>query len=157
MQNKDKYTIGKSPAAIYLMHILKENNDAHSFRIVSRILSHERKILNSLTNAHYAGSLDYTTFVSLVSRLRAGLASTLACNTLDPFYNNLINNILLAEYKRLINKFQSFYPKARTIVNAHQKPILPIDFISPLETTNEDRASKSSKYLERKGKINTLY
>lgn len=157
MKNKDKFTFGKSPAAIYLLHLLKEQDDARSFRIISKILSNERKLVNALAFAHYEGALDYKTFCSMVMRMKENLPAQLLKNTIEPFYNNLVNNILQAEYKRLINKFQSFYPKARIMMNKKERPILPFDFISPLESSDEIRKQKSADYLARKGKINTLY
>jgi hypothetical protein len=157
MKNKDLYTFGKSPAAMYLLHLLQSSDDSRSFRIISKIISNERKIINSLVYSHYEGALDYKTFCSIIMRMKDNLGTQLEKNTIEPFYNNLVNNILQAEYKQIINKCQSFYPTAKRMMNKQEYPILPNNYISPLEATDASRTKKSAEYLARKGKVNTLY
>lgn len=159
----DPRTFGDAPAALYLIELLNQRNDPLLTRKVSKTLATQRETLNELGRAH----LEYDTISTrTLGRLLTLLSehnqtrATAAIKAMDPFIAHLVVNVLeggVKTWKRRVslaasrqNMVARNTPSGCTV----EQPIA-----KPLE--NEKGAAqlqeRSKRYLQRKGKQDTLY
>ncbi len=162
--NYDSTTFGRSPAAMYLTLKLNELGDASLARKVGRVLRETRELLYDVAACHVeTPHLRRSSFCKLLNMIRAKAVSS--CNGLpDPFIGHLVLNVIIGEvrvYERrcleAANKQKTLNrktPEGSTVPEAKAIP-------SSIEETEEERIlrlrARSRRYLERKGKVNTLY
>ena len=162
--NLEKFTFGKSPAAIYLTLLLNERQHPLLSRKVSRLLCKERELMEDIVACHLlTDELKTRSFSRLLdmvdSRIRAA-----AAQLPDAFIGNLVTNILIGELK--VHKNRVMFAKrqqnrvARATASGVRIPMMKATPLIAEETSEQKNArlkAKSSAYLARKGKLNTLY
>ncbi len=162
--NYDSTTFGRSPAAMYLTLKLNEMGDARLARKVGRVLRETRELLYDVASCHMETDiLRRASFCKLLNMIRSKAKAS--CDVIpDKFIGHLVLNILIGEiriYERrclnAANKQKDLNrktPEGRTVPEAKAIP-------SAFEESEEERIirlrARSRRYLERKGKINTLY
>jgi hypothetical protein len=158
-------TFGKAPAALYLAHLLNEAKDEIAMRKISAILQAQRQVVNELAAAHVDYDvLSTKTFANLLNmlseNLRENIGKSLAVT--HPFYAQLVINILEGQLKTWKRRVQAAVPRFKQL-QRNLGPNVKLDQnwvpAEPLEDEKDALTLKerSARYLERKGKRNTLY
>lgn len=157
-------SFGKTPACLYLATLLQERNDPVLARKVGRVLASSRELLNDIVACHYHTSeLKRSSFGTLIGMLET--AAREKCEALpDKFIGSLCLNIIVGELRthkrRLQTAAHTFKKAARSTPEGESVPVVKA-FPRPDEETEEARVErlkeKSSAYLERHNKRNTLY
>lgn len=165
----DKYTFGKTPAAIYLAHRLNEINNKKFTRKISSRIAEIRKMIRDMGNAYIADQIDTHTLISFVSFLRLRV-SEMADDLLFArkeedvvLYTlcvNLMANILIGDIKNIIRKTQKIcmleqqytkLVKYRKSINIRSMKSVKDDI------TPETLIKKSKQSLARRGLKDSLY
>jgi hypothetical protein len=165
----DKYGVGASPAAVYLVTILNERNDRALARKITKFLADKRAILHDVVGSHlYSDQMTRKTFASLLEMLdaqfRQSAAQYAARYPEHAHAWSLVVNVLIGELKVQKNRGARAAHEQReearfTPSHVTVKSVKAREKIGD-ETAAErvDRLRKKSRlYLERKGKLNTLY
>jgi hypothetical protein len=158
-------TFGKAPAAIYLCHLLNEAKDVNMLRRISALFQAQRTLLKEVVAAHK----DYDV---LSTKSLGALLTMMANNIRDqvgqgirkdaPFFADLVVNILDGDIKTWRNRQaeakKRFVKLQRTAApgTVFEQNWCPADEVEG-EKTVELLRERSKKYLERKGKKDTLY
>jgi hypothetical protein len=161
----DKCTFGKSPAAMYLVQLLNERGSPKEARKCSRILEETRELVNDLVACHlHSDDLKTRSFGKLINLVRFNLDLWEAETTVDAHLAALCVNILKGELKLHLNRLakagQVRQHVARATPEGTSVPdvkAVPIIGEPSYDERIERLRAKSSAYLKRKGKINTLY
>jgi hypothetical protein len=167
--NLDKFTYGKSPAALYLTLYLNEKNDPVLNRKVGRTLEKWRKRIYEVTNAHARGEaftcmgqLSADTFRCIIEQFDTAIRGSVGIT--DPLCRNLVISILIGELKnwkqRGVRTRKLQTQLARETPDGESVPklkVMALEGDETLEQRIERLTEKSRAYLKRKGKINTLY
>jgi hypothetical protein len=160
----DKYTFGKSPAAMYLTLLLNEQDSPALARKVSRLLCRQRELMEDLVACHLlTDELKTRSFSRLLNMLDDRIREA-ALQLPDAHIGNLVTNILIGELKVHKNRTMLASRHQRRIARMTQSGVrIPMMKATPLigEETSEEKnkrlVAQSSAYLARKGKLNTLY
>jgi hypothetical protein len=159
----DAKTFGDAPAAMYLVELLNKRNDPILTRKISKVLASGRETLNDLGNAHLKyDTISTRTFARMLTLLsefnQAKAAHSIAA--VDPFMAHLVVNILEGGVKCWKRRVQEAQRKQSNVARStpagcrvFQVPANPIDDEKDSLTLQE----RSKRYLQRKGKIDTLY
>ncbi len=156
----DKHTFGEAPAAMYLVELLNLRGDKTLTRKVSKCLAESRSLLNEVTRAHLEFDVLSTKTLSkilnMVSenhqvRVRALLSKH------DPFIAGLAVNVLEGTVKTWKRRVEKAAKKRQRFTDDGESVNYMLAVPIPGEKTPRDLQFRSAKYLERKGKINTLY
>ncbi len=160
----DQYTFGKAPACMYLTVLLNEKNDRMLVRRATKLIGDVRATIMDVVASHMnTDEMSAATFGLLLTLLDQNIRERTA-NLKDEFIGHIVANILIGElrtYKRrtmqtsvLQVKVARATPEGKTVPQLKVMPRIG-------EPTEEERIlelqEKSRKYLERKGKRNTLY
>lgn len=160
----DKFTYGKSPAAIYLAFILNERNDQKLTRKVSQAICSNRRLIHDVVAAHYlTDEISTKSFSTLVHMLDAQMR-TAAEKIGDEHIRNLFINILSGEIKTYKNRVmharrltQRLTREAGPGIAPPVVKAVPYSREESAEERNERLMARSRAYLHRKDKPNTLY
>ena len=161
----DKYTFGKTPAAIYLAEHLNQLGDPRLVRKAQKRLVGPRKILNELYASHAKGCLSAQTLYSMAESVKSYTVD-LSSNDeagdvkLDELAVNLIENIIIGEVKSIKRRVQAEVI-ARISEGKRKKadPKLHLTMITNVEDsiTPELLIERSKKKLRRLNKPDSLY
>jgi macrodomain Ter protein organizer (MatP/YcbG family) len=170
---RDLHTYGNTPAAIYLAHYLQSTQNQKDARRVGKVLQEERETIKSVLNSHTTGAMNRKTFQKVVEVLaRSAEERVKSNNWIDSHAGSLLANVVMGEYKILRNRIQNAQPKvkeirrrasqtaARTGVYVDSTNLFVIDESSDNPTVVDRQGiliQRSRDYLNRKGKVNTLY
>lgn len=159
----DPKTFGDAPAAMYLVELLNQRNNPTLTRKVSKVLANARSLLNELGEAH----LRYDTISTRSFGKMLGLLSaynqehaTKSIATIDPFIAHLTVNVLEGGVKTWKRRVQEARRKQSHIARATPSGCSVHDAMAkPLDDEKDSKLlqERSARYLERKGKRNTLY
>lgn len=159
----DLNTFGDTPAAIYLADLLNQKNNPVLARKTAKILAEGREIVADLARAHLEyDALTTKTMAKLIPLLSAYFQTKSAepLRHMDEHVANLTINVLEGNLKTWKNRVQ----KARRDERALARQLPPgaskqwVPAKPLLNEVNGDVLKKrSKKYLERKGKADTLY
>lgn len=160
----DKFTFGKSPAAMYLGLILNERDDRYLARKVTSFLTERRMILNEVVASHHlSDSMSAKTFGVLLSLFSKSVKADVT-NFKDKIIQNLLVNILKAEINfHLARVRKAALLNKRLAKGAEEGVTVPTVKATPfpkeesLEDKNKRLAARSAAHLARNGRINTLY
>jgi hypothetical protein len=162
--NLDKNTFGKAPAAMYLVVLLQERDNQALTRKVARVIESFRELLNDIVACHYqTEELKTASFNKLLEMMHDRIKIATA-QLPDEFIGHIVRNILTGELKTLKRRAARTGHLQSSI--ARKTPsgwTVPMVKATPLmnEPSEEERMkqlqAKSSAYLARKGKKNTLY
>jgi hypothetical protein len=159
----DARTFGDAPAAMYLVELLNQRANPLLTRKVSKVLATGRETLNELGNAH----LEYDTLstrafarlLTLISDFNQGQAVA-AIKVMDPFIAHLVTNVLeggvkmwkrrVQDARRQQSSLARNIPEGITVQCVLAKPSLD-------EKDSRLLQARSKRYLQRKGKLDTLY
>jgi hypothetical protein len=156
----DKYTFGEAPAAMYLVELLNQRNDKQLTRKVSKALAESRSLLNDVTRAHLEYDVLSTKSLSKILNMVSEYNHTHIREIIgkhDPFIANLTVNVIegtVKTWKRRVAKASKRRPRV-----ADDGAVVDYMLAQPIPGEKDARQLqfRSAKYLERKGKINTLY
>ena len=128
----DRYTFGKTPAALYLADHLNILNDKKLTRKISSKIHAVQTIIAEALKSHEAGTISTHTlsFIASTLRERVMTRSQQLLSDNDELSVNLMTNILIGELKSLIRKAQKIKHLKRTqdqILSALQNSPFPID------------------------------
>lgn len=156
-----KDTFGNSPAALYLHLLLIEANSTTLIRKVSRVIKECRELLNDISNSHLNSPYMKTKSVAkLLPMVHQQMIES--CKTLqNPFIEHVVQNILVGDIRTLKTRVSHALHNQSKI--ARNTP--PGEHVLELKAypssceydKNERLINKSKKYLQNKGKNNTLY
>jgi hypothetical protein len=163
----DVHTYGLTPAAMYLVTLLNERGDPRLARKVTHALTHQRAILNDVVASHlFTHEMSRKTFGALLTMLDASIRTAMdeRAKTSDPHVWALVTNILIGELKthkqHTVQAAHEQRDVARETPDGESVPLVkarPAHDEEPYEARVERLREKSRRYLERKGKTNTLY
>ncbi len=162
--NLDPRTFGEAPAALYLVEVLNQRNSHPLARKVARVLAEVNELLADLARAH----LDYDALSTRsLARLLPMLSEygqrrvELSLRPTDDHVANLTLNVLEGGLKRWKVRVQKARRDERDAARLRPPGTAAGDWIpaAPLvgEKTPDDLRRRSKRYLERKGKPDTLY
>ena len=104
----EKFTYGRTPAAIYLAAHLNKLNDPKLMRKVSHRLAEFRTLLNELEASNTEGSLSLRSLGSIVSMLNASAKlkkeELLAAGHTDTLVLHLMTNLMVGDSKSLLRR-----------------------------------------------------
>lgn len=168
----DKFTFGKSPAAMYLTLIISKTGSQPLLRKVSRALCETRQLMEDVVACHLlTDELKTRSFSKLLEMIDDKIRITaLQLPTIktgdwplpeNEIIRHLVTNILIGELKVLKNRAM----KARQLQHNVTRKTPQGERVEMLKATpllsengrNARRIAKSAAYLSRKGKLNTLY
>lgn len=164
MNTLDKFTFGKTPAAMYLATHLNEHGNSSTARKCSRVIEAFRSTLNDVVCSHmHTDEMTARTFNRLIIMLRE-VAKRSPDHIPDRLAAELVRNILVGETKSWINR-ASHTKKLQRMVQRRTPPGKSVQQLTVTprigEETEEERIERlkerSRNYLQRKNKINTLY
>ncbi len=156
-------TFGDTPAAIYLVELLNKKNNPVLARKVAKILAEGREIVSDLARAHLEYDALTTKTLARLIPLLSEYFQTKAAEHLRPFDEHIANltiNVLEGSLKTWKNRVQharrAERAMARELPPGVSKQWVPA---KPLlnETTGEVLRKRSKRYLQKKGKVDTLY
>lgn len=162
--NIDPRTLGQTPAALYLGHLLQQRGSRPDARKVGNALTAVRTVLRDLSACHLeTGELKASSLgvlLGLVERHARETAAQVGASTGEPFLGQLVENILVGEVRTLRRRLTSVGARQRALQRAtpegesvRRLKAVPL----PDEKTPEDLQARSARYLARRGKRNTLY
>lgn len=159
----DAKTFGDAPAAMYLVELLIKRDDPILTRKISKVLAASRETLNELGNAHLKYDTISTRTLSRLLTLLSEFNQTQATKSIaviDPFLAHLVVNVLEGGVKTWKRRVQEARRKQSNV--ARNTPAgCRVDYVLAKPVDNEKTSSllqeRSKRYLERKGKIDTLY
>ena len=156
-------TFGDTPAAIYLAELLNRRNDPVLARKTAKILAEGRELVADLARAHLEFDALTTKTLARLIPLLSEYFQTKAAESLravDDHIANLTINVLEGSLKTWKNRVQQARRSERTMARelppGTSKQWVPAN---PLlnEVTGDVLRKRSKRYLERKGKSDTLY
>lgn len=175
-------TYGKSPAALYLVNYLNEKNDPILNKKIGRTISMYQSMLSDLVKAHQSGNMSLKNFSRMVNLLSENATDDVG--SLNNFLTSMTSmfqeleetenpipdlnhawmlalNVIQGNIKTWKRRISDGYSQEKAIKRT-TKPGTTIPKVTcPMESQNEKTPEqlqeKSRKYLERHGKINTLY
>lgn len=162
--NYDKTTFGTAPAALYLVLLLNERNNPILARKVSKVITSTRRLLHDVEACHlYTDEMQTSTFCSLINMIKTKVRESTA-RIPDEFIGHMACNILIGEIRTLENRcIQASKLQQKVARLTPSGESVPMMKAVPMknEPTEEERNAilqeRSRRYLERKGKKNTLY
>ena len=169
----DPNTFGTAPAALYLTELLNQRNDQSLTRKVTRLLASHRETLNELGEAH----LKYDTISTRTfGRLLTLLSEHNQCDATHAIYvhdsptenlpvhsafiASIVVNVLEGGVKTWKRRVQEARRKQSTIARNTPPGCTVEDAMAdPLDNEKGPKLlqERSKRYLERKGKKDTLY
>jgi hypothetical protein len=144
----DKYTIGNSPAAIYLADLLSVTTNSTDFGVI-RFLNVFRQHFNELIKAHNKGYISKKVVFSYMYGKRLELeeqVKTCLDNGYTPLIVNLYKNLVVAEMKQFTRtsvKKQAIEQSA----TERAKALLKNKGVKQLANTSLDTYGKSVHYV----------
>lgn len=100
----NKYTFGKTPAAVYLADHINQLSEKENTKIlikkIGHLLSTQREILKQLENSNAQGILSTHNLSNIINAMRKGVHF----NVGGELVSNLVTNILVGEMKTVIRK-----------------------------------------------------
>lgn len=161
----DKFTFGKTPAAIYLVNRLNELGDCNINRRISRKLNHYRSLLNDLLNSNETDNLSAHNIAFLCELITKELIENkLYCNDANYiFLDNLATNVIIGEIKSIkrrakLVRHQEKYDLKNYTNKQLAKNINKLNINDLKDKINSDfLIERSKKYLSRHNKKDTLY
>lgn len=157
----NKFTYGKTPAAIYLAEYLGTLNSPKLNRKVARKLADVNELINQIEQSNNAGIMTSHNVGALASLLLADVRELwLESDEVDfetlTLVNNLVRNMLIGRLKDLARRVQMvriFEHQQATSDSAPTKPLASVqDCITPALLVERSR-----RRLTRLNKVNTLY
>jgi hypothetical protein len=162
----DKFTYGKTPAAIYLAELLNTLDAPKLARKVSRTLVDFNELINQIEASNDVGILSAHNIGYLAAMLRIRAQDTWLDDNMKHctdesdeslvLVNNLVHNILIGRIKDLSRRVQMvrIYEHQRaTSKSAPTKPLKSVE-----DSINaESLVKRSTARLIRLNKINTMY
>lgn len=159
----DPNTFGDTPAAIYLVDLLNKKNDPVLARKTAKILAEGREIVSDLARAHLDFDALTTKTLARIIPLLSQHFKTKAAEPLrliDEHVANLTINILEGSLKTWKNRVQEARrterSMARDLPPGTSKQWVPAKPLAN-EVTSEILRKRSKRYLQKKGKSDTLY
>ena len=186
MKQLDKYTLGKTPAAIYLIEFLNTQGTFKD-RNVLKFINDFRSTLQELANAVYADEISIRTLTIFCELKRVQLdvvTPNYYASGIDPLVVDLLRNIILGDikkYTRMANKFKSVNRSLISVARNHKLNVSDDEYQIDIkgvtvvidennqahtdlrfkdiedEVTPEVLQERSKRKLERLGKPSTLY
>lgn len=159
----DPQTFGDTPAALYLVEILRQRQDKNLARSVARTLNQARTLLADLARAH----LDYD---ALSTRSLAQLLTLLSAHNRhgavealrqkDPFVANLVVNVLEGQVKTWKQRVTRARQQEKQLARDNNGP--QRDAWIPAQPVLGEKSAvllqqRSKSALRRRGKRDTLY
>ena len=96
----DKFTFGKTPAAVYLYEYLQANKNQIVLKRVGKALTSNRNLLSQIEKANLSGAINAHNVARIINNIRSGFFVDVG----DELASNLTTNILIGEMKSLIRK-----------------------------------------------------
>jgi len=159
----DANTFGDTPAAIYLVELLNNRNDHVLARKTAKVLAEGRELISDLARAHLEfDALTTKTLARLIPMLSEYFhnKSVTPLRIIDSHIADLAINVLEGSLKTWKNRVQKARrterSTARNLPPGASKQWIPAKPLSN-EITGEVLRNRSKKYLQRKGKPDTLY
>jgi hypothetical protein len=158
----NQYTFGKAPACIYLAFLLNQKDNKNLTTKVTRFLTSTRELLNELVMCHACtNELSMTSFYRFLSLIDTDI-KVRAKNLPDPFIAQLVTNVLIGELKRYKRLAKDAAIEQNKIIRETKTGEAPKLVKIEIDAYDNDAhikklQEKSSDYLNRKGKKNTLY
>ena len=150
----NKFTFGKTPAAIYLADYLSANSTQSQVRKVTRTLANFNRLINSIEESNTVGIMSAHDIGGLGDYLRNRALNTQISD--DALVTDLVRNLMRARVKDLIRRVQAVRIYEHQLATSYSSPTKPLcevkDTITP-----ETLTILSSARLKRLNKINTLY
>ena len=159
----DPNTFGEAPAALYLVELLNQRNDPVLTRKVSKVLATQRETLNELGEAHLRyDTINIKTFGRLLTLMSEHnkTSATKHLEAHDKFIAHLVVNVLEGGIKTWKRRIAEAARKHSNIArNTPSGCSVEYPLASPLLDEKNARVlqERSKRYLQRKGKIDTLY
>jgi len=167
----DKFTYGKTPAAIYLAARLNEFGNPKMSRIVTSHLCRVNTMLNELESSNCAGEMSVRTLSFLTELLRdqlKRLEQEGGFLTSDKTVNNLVSNVIIGKMKSVQRRSREATLESKlahrangiiirdSLTKSFEEVFVPVcKIIDPIDA--ETLQVKSRAKLDRRGKSNTLY
>lgn len=166
----DKYTYGKTPAALYLADALNRLNAPKLARKVTRTMTNFNRIFNELETANQAGIMSVHTIGGLAALMKTRIEATKFelsdlpddCSQTDEvlstltLVNDLTRNLLTGRTRdiaRRVQKVRIFEQQNVTSQSAPTKPLSEVEDVITPELLTE----RSLQKLTRLNKVSTLY
>lgn len=116
MKNKEyvdleKYTFGKTPAAVYLVKILNDLKDPSLLKKVSRFLSDKRSLLSSIEKSNKAAIMTPSQVTAMCTLIRNDINFV----SQHEIVNNLCNNLVKGDISSILRR------AAKLTVVEHQR------------------------------------
>ncbi len=96
----NKFTFGKTPAAVYLYEYLASINKPIVSKRVGKALTSNRNLLTQIEKSNLDGSINAHNVARIINTIREGFFVDVG----DELASNLTTNILIGEMKSLIRK-----------------------------------------------------
>jgi hypothetical protein len=150
---------------MYLVQLLNERGSAKETRKCSHVLEETRELMHDLSACHlHTDEMKTASFGKLINLVRDSIDAKTAAMTVDPHLAALVANILKGELKVHLNRVAATGRRRQHVARATPAgQTVPMVKATPIlkEEGYDARISrlqaKSSAYLARKGKVNTLY
>ena len=159
----DPNTFGDTPAAIYLVELLNKKNDPVLARKTAKILAEGRELIADLARAHLEFDALTTKTLARLIPLLSDYFHTKSAEPLratDGHIADLTINVLEGSLKTWKNRVQQARRTERSMARelppgTSKQCVLAKPLLN--EKTGELLRKRSKKYLEKKGKVDTLY
>jgi hypothetical protein len=156
----DKHTFGDAPAAMYLVELLNQRDKKSLTRIVSKSMAESRTLLNDVTRAHLEYDVlslkSLSKILNMISARHHGHVREVIAKY-DEFIADLTVNVLEGSVKTWKRRAQEACRKKQRMTSDGSIVDYALAEPIPGEKGSRELQFRSAKYLERKGKINTLY
>lgn len=109
MNNFDKFTLGNSPAAIYMIDLLNNIDRKKSVYII-KAYGEFKEVLRELSDAHDDGAISARVLRKYIETYRLtlpGIRKSLEAKEYDVKIINLYENLIIAEFKKVIRKLDA--------------------------------------------------
>ena len=109
MNNFDKFTLGNSPAAIYMIDLLNNIDRKKSVYII-KAYGEFKEVLRELSDAHDDGAISARVLRKYIETYRLtlpGIRKSLEAKEYDVQIINLYENLISAEFKKVIRRLDA--------------------------------------------------
>jgi hypothetical protein len=158
----DKFTYGKTPAAIYLADQLNRLGDPRLNRKVTRLLTSFNEVVNELLAANKAGLLSAHTVGTFIAALRQRAQTASQCFAQDSLIADLTSNIMTGKVKELQRRVLTVrhweQTLSRTTTPEFRKSFASVYTLSAVvdPISPESLTERSKQRAARKGKQSFL-
>ena len=151
----NKFTYGKTPAAIYLAEYMNENSTVSDMRKVASVLTNFSRTINEIEESNLAGLMSVHVIGGLIPLLRNRVQNTVI-NGDSGLITMLVRNIMQGRLKDLIRRARKVRIFEHQNATSFSQPTIALGSVYD-SISSAKLIERSTARLKRLNKVNTLY